>query len=314
MRTAPLGHTGVEVSALCLGAMYFGTKTDEATSRRLLDEYIDAGGSFIDTANIYARWIEGFVGGESEALLGRWMRDSGNRSRLFIATKTGIEYPGTERGLRAHQINDECDKSLKRLGIDTIDLYYAHIDDRSTPLEETLGAFAKLVEAGKVRFIGVSNMVAWRLEQARRISRANGWPEYEGVQQRYSYLRPRRGADLGGTQVNANEDLLDYCHSEGITLLPYSVLLAGAYTRPDRDLPEAYPGPDNAARMAALNEVARETGLSLNQVVLAWMMQSDVPTVPLIAASTSEQLRENLAALDARLSADQMARLDSAGV
>ena len=134
MRTTPLGWTGVEVSIFCLGAMYLGTRNDAASSYRLLDQYVDAGGSFIDTANIYAHWVEGFRGGESETLLGEWMRRRGNRSRIFLATKVGFEYPGVERGLSAAQIEAECDKSLRRLGVETIDLYYAHVDDRSTPL------------------------------------------------------------------------------------------------------------------------------------------------------------------------------------
>jgi aryl-alcohol dehydrogenase-like predicted oxidoreductase len=166
MRTVPLGNTGVEVSAFCLGTMYLGSREDKATSYRLLDQYVEAGGSFLDTANTYARWMPGCAGGESETLLGAWMRERKNRSRLFVATKVGFAYPGVERGLRAHQIQTECEKSLQRLRTDTIDLCQAHVDDRNTPMEETLEAFDRLVRAGKVRFVGASNFAVWRLEEA----------------------------------------------------------------------------------------------------------------------------------------------------
>ena len=185
MNTVPLGRSGVNVSALCLGAMYFGSRTDNETSWQLLDQYTEAGGSFIDTANIYARWVPGCSGGESETLLGEWMRERTNREQLFIASKVGFEYPGVERGLPAWRIEEECDKSLKRLGIDTIDLYYAHVDDRQTSQEETLEAFNTLVSSGKVRLIGGSNFLAWRLEDAAWISRTRKWAEYCCVQQRH---------------------------------------------------------------------------------------------------------------------------------
>jgi aryl-alcohol dehydrogenase-like predicted oxidoreductase len=310
MRTRPLGNTGVEVSALCLGAMYFGSRNDQVTSYRVLDQYVDAGGTFIDTANIYAHWVPGNKGGESETLLGKWMRERKNRDDLFIATKVGFGYPGVERGLRAEQIETEVEKSLKRLGIETIDLYYAHKDDRDTPLEETLEAFHRLVKAGKVRFLGASNFVDWRLEKARWVSRTHDWPRYVCIQQRYSYLRPKPGADFD-PQVAVNDELLDYCESEGVTLLAYSVLLNGAYTREEREFPEQYLGPDTTARLEALYAVAKEAEITPNQVILAWMLQRDV--IPLIAASATAQITENLGALDVALSLDQMRRLNEAG-
>jgi aryl-alcohol dehydrogenase-like predicted oxidoreductase len=174
MKTIPLGSTGVKVSALCLGAMYFGTKQDEETSFRLLDAYLDAGGSFIDTANIYAWWIDGCRGGESESLLGRWMQARKNRNKLFLATKVGFGYDDVPVGLTAKLIQRECEKSLKRLGTERIELYYAHVDDPKTPLEESLEAFDRLVEQGKVRFIGASNYSAWRLEEAHWVSETQG--------------------------------------------------------------------------------------------------------------------------------------------
>jgi aryl-alcohol dehydrogenase-like predicted oxidoreductase len=219
--------------------------------------------------------------------------------------------PGVERGLRAAQIETECEKSLKRLGVETIDLYYAHVDDRTTPLEESMAAFARLVQAGKVRFIGASNYLAWRLEQANWVSRTNGWPEYCCVQQRHSYLRPKPGASFA-PQLTTNEDLLDLCHVQGITMLAYSVLLSGAYTRAERPIPEGYVGPDSDARLAALKAVAEETGATPNHVILAWMMGGQPGVLPLIAASTDKQLQENLDALDLKLTAEQMLRLSNA--
>ena len=311
MRTVPLGQTGVDVSIYCLGAMYLGTRNDTARSYRLLDQYVAAGGSFIDTANIYAHWVEGFGGGESETLLGQWMVERGNRSRLFIASKVGFEYGSVGRGLRAWQIEEECNKSLRRLGVDTIDLYYAHVDDRTTPLEETMAAFDRLVRAGKVRFIGASNFLAWRLAQVHGLSLANGWPDYCCIQQRYTYLRPKPGTSFG-PQIAVNDDLLDYCRNNPITLLAYSSLLSGAYTRPDRSIDEQYLGPDSDARLAALRQVAAAHNVSPNQVILAWMIQGDPMIVPVMAAGSEAQMEENLAALDLVLSSDELQQLTTA--
>ncbi len=311
MRTVSLGKAGVKVSTLCLGTMHFGSRTDKETSYRILDRYVAAGGSFLDTANNYAMWVPGYVGGESETLLGEWMRERKNRAQMFIATKVGFNYPGVEGGLRAYQIERECEKSLKRLGIDTIDLYYAHRDDRNTPMEETLEAYDRLIKAGKVRFIGASNFLAWRLEEARWVSETHDWAGYCCIQQRYSYIRPKPGASFGH-QIAANDDLLDYCRTRGIRLLAYSPLLSGAYTRADRTFPEQYLGPDTDARLAALKAVSEEVGATVNQVVLAWMVQSDPVVIPLVGASTVDQLEENLGALAVELSAGQMARLNDA--
>jgi aryl-alcohol dehydrogenase-like predicted oxidoreductase len=311
MKTRPLGRTGVEVSALCLGTMYFGSRNDRRSSFQLLDQYIEAGGTFLDTANIYAHWVPGCIGGESETLLGHWLKERHNRQQIFVATKVGFDLPGVERGLRAGQITAECDKSLKRLGLETIDLYYAHVDDRHTPLEETMAAFDRLVQAGKVRFIGASNFLAWRLEQANWVSKTNSWARYCCIQQRYSYLRLKPGASTD-PQVVANDDLLDLCRSEDVTILAYSALLSGAYTRDDRALPEEYVGPDSDIRLLTLQAVAEECRATPNQVILAWMMQSEPSVLPLIAASNSAQLQENLAALELQLSAEQLERLSNA--
>jgi aryl-alcohol dehydrogenase-like predicted oxidoreductase len=312
MKTQPLGHTDVNVSSLCLGAMYFGSRNDAGTSYRILDQYTAAGGNFIDTANIYAMWVQDYHGGESETLLGQWMRERGNRNQLFIASKVGFNYQDVPISLSARHIEDECNKSLRRMGIETIDLYYAHCDDRSTPLEETLAAFDRLVKAGKVRFIGASNYLAWRLERARWISQTQVYAQYCCVQQRHTYLPIRPGAS-SGRQVIANKDLFDYCEDSGTTLLAYSALLSGAYTRADRPLPPEYRSPDNQARLDELRVIAQELDATLNQVILCWMQQTSPQVLPLIAASTEAQLAENIAALELHLSADQMERLNLAG-
>ncbi|HBX68220.1 MAG TPA: aldo/keto reductase [Chloroflexi bacterium] len=312
MKTVPLGNTGEKVSTLCLGAMYFGTRQNQAESFHLLDQYFEAGGRFIDTANIYAHWVPGFKGGESETLLGAWMRERNNRGRVFIASKVGFNYQDVPVTLRAEIIEQECNKSLQRLGVETIDLYYAHNDDRYTPLEETLEAFHRLKDAGKIRYIGASNYLAWRLEEAHWLSLTSEWPEYCCVQQRHTYIRRKHGT-VFTPQVAANEDLLDYVKNRGITLLAYSALLSGAYTRPDRGFSEQYLGADTDNRLAVLKSVAAETSTSANQVILAWMLQSDPPVLPLIAASTTEQMQENLDALKVKLTPEQMQRLESAG-
>ena len=293
--------------------MYFGTKIDESTAFSLLDCYAGAGGEFLDTANKYASWLPGCQGGESELLLGRWMRERGNRQEMVIATKLGLPMPGVEAGLRAAQIEQECEKSLRRLGTDVIDLYYAHADDRKTPLEETLSAMDRLVRSGKVRQLGASNFAAWRLLQSLFTSRTGGWAEYACVQMRHSYLRPNPWMPQEfAVQVPASREMLDLCTDQGLRLLAYSPLLGGAYTRNDRPLPAAYDTPDNHARLCVLSDVARQTGFTPNQIVLAWLMQSHPATIPLTAASTVEQLRENLAAAEVRLAPEILMQLTNA--
>ena len=312
MKKVQLGHTGEMVSTFCLGAMYLGTKQNQAESFALLDQFAEAGGDFIDTANIYAHWVPKGVGGESETCLGQWIRSRKNREKVFIATKVGFPYQDVPRSLKASLIEEECNQSLQRLGLETIDLYYAHNDDRNTPIEETLEAFQRLVKAGKVRYIGASNYLAWRLEKAWWKSRMNGWPTYQCIQQRHTYIRKKPGTTFD-PQVAVNNDLLDYCRNREITLLAYSALLSGAYTRDDRHFEDKYLGTDTDNRVATLSAVASETNANLNQVVLAWMLGSDPSVLPLIAASTKEQLDENLAALEIKLTAEQMERLNAAG-
>ncbi|QBD81852.1 aldo/keto reductase [Ktedonosporobacter rubrisoli] len=319
MQQVPLGKTGAQVSALCLGCLAFGTTVNEETAYQLLDQYFEQGGRFLDTANNYSFWVNGTSGGESEELLGRWMKDRHNRDEIFLATKVGARptIPGATdfahiEGLSAQAIEQAIDGSLMRLGTDHIDLYYAHIDDRQTPLEETLEAFERLIKSGKVRHIGCSNMATWRIAEARTISKAHNLTPYCCVEQRYSYLRPKPGAQFG-IQVCVDDGLLDYCNThDDFALLAYSPLLSGSYTRQDVNIPQQYLGADSTARLEALHKVAHELGVSENQVVLAWLLQSTPRAIPIIAASHSEQLSENLAALKVQLSAEQIKLLTEA--
>lgn len=314
MKSVRLGSSGVEVSSLCFGAMYLGSKTDEATSIKLLDQYVAAGGSFIDTANAYARWVPGCQGGESEALLGRWMKARGNRAQLFVASKVGFPTPvdGLKFGVSAKQIEIACDASLRRLGTDVLDLYYVHADDRVSPLDERLEAFDRLVRAGKVRYCGASNFMEWRLEEARWTAKEKGWAQYCCVQQRYSYVRPQAGS-IYDPHVTVDEEFLDYVRNRDLTILAYSPLLSGAYSRSDREFPEQYLGPDTDLRMTTLEVVASAKAATVNQVVLAWLLQSDPASIPVIAASTHEQLAELLESDRVELTSDELHRLSSAG-
>ncbi len=313
MRTVQLGRSDNQVSALCLGILQMGTRVDRETSSAVLDAYYEAGGRFIDTANNYSKWHEGGVGTESETVLGEWMKERGNRHELFIATKVGFNRDDIGPSLSRETIESEAAGSLKRLGTDYIDLYYAHADIRSDPLEETLSAFNDLVRAGKVRNIGCSNHRAWRIERARGVSRANGWAEYCCVQQRFTYLRPRAGADFA-PQVSANEDLLDYCRENpGFRMLAYSPLLNGAYVREDRSIPSQYLGVDAESRVAEIRRVADDHGATVPQIIYAWLLGGNPVIIPLTAPTRLDQLAENLKALDIELSPEELERLDTAG-
>lgn len=312
MKKIQLSQTGVEVSCLALGTLRFGTLNTYEESAQLMDLYCEAGGIFIDTGNSYNQWSAGGKGGESEVVIGRWLRERGNREDLFIASKVGFGYENVPDGLAASTIISECDQSLRRLGIDHLDLYYAHKDDPNTPLEETLTAFHQLVKAGKVRFVGASNYRAWRLVDADAIAVAQGWAGFTCIEQRFTYLRPNPGADFG-VQRLINADLMNYCDARGKTMLPYTPLLRGAYVRPDRPVPATYVGPDMDARMAALREVAQELDATLNQIVLAWMMHRQPPLLPAFSGGKPEHMRENLGALNLTLSPEQMAKLNNAG-
>ncbi|WSQ09421.1 aldo/keto reductase [Streptomyces sp. NBC_01231] len=313
------GESGFDASALCLGGMHFGTKTDEATAFAVLDRFLEVGGTFIDTANTYAFWPEGGTGEESEALLGRWLRSRGVRDQIVLATKVGAlpvpldaPWPQAAEGLSKEVIERQVKASLDRLGTDRIDVYYAHIEDRRTPLEETVTAFGELVARGTVQLLGCSNHTAWRIERARALARQLGVAGYTCVQQRATYLQPRPGADFGANP-HAGDELLDYVRSEReLTLLGYSTLLGGALSRSDRPVPEQYDHPGTPGRLSALGSVAEELGASPNQVALAWHMHSSPSVLPVIGVSSVAQLDECLVAVDLELDAHQLDRLNTA--
>lgn len=333
MRTIPLGRTGEQVSAVALGCMLMGTLTDEQASFEMLDHYLDAGGTFLDTANCYAWWTgPSFRGGESEALLGRWLARGGRRDRVFLATKGGAWIRDLDavraapddktvarrnyEGAGADTLRHALDASLRRLGTDHVDLYYVHVDDLRTPLEETLEALAGLVAAGKIRYVGWSNVRTWRLERIRQLADRYGWPAPVAVQQQHSYLRPRGDAD---TLSIVADELLDYLRAhDDLTLVGYSPLLKGAYDNPVRwrehPVMAEYHGPDAEARLAVLGEVAAELGVTRSQVVLAWLLHQTAPqAVTLIGPRTLDQYHAAMATLDLKLTAEQLTRLETAG-
>ena len=312
MDIVTLGSSAVAVSALCYGTDLIGSRINERDSHALLDVFADHGGTFIDTGNFYASWYPGCVGGESESTIGRWMAARGNRERIAISTKLGFDYPGCAGGLTAAEITQECEKSLRRLQTDHIDVYYAHRDDFDTPVEETMEAFHGLIQAGKVHVLGASNLWLWRVAEANMLSSLRGFTPYSVVEQRYTYFRPRHGAGFG-PQICITDDMKRFCTHHGMTLIAYSILLQGAYTRSDRPVPAQFAGPEADDRMAALQSVAAEVGATLNQVIIAWMRQSDPPVLPIIAGSRKEQVQENIGALAVTLSAEQMERLTRAG-
>ena len=312
MKKVTLGATDVEVSTLCMGTDLIGSKHDESISFGLFDTFYDHGGTFIDTANFYASWYEGCSGGESETMIGKWMSKRGNRSDIQISSKLAFDYPGSDGGLSAAEIERECDKSLGRLQTDYLDVYYAHRDDFETPLEETMEAFHRLIKAGKVRAIGASNLWIWRIAEANMLADLKGLSPYAAIEQRYTYLRPRHGADFG-PQICIGDDMKRFAAQHNITLVAYSILLGGAYTRSDKEMPAQFIGPESEERMAALKHVAQEVGKTTNQVIIAWMLQSDPFILPIIAGSRPEQLIENIQALSLSLSSEQMEILNDAG-
>ncbi|WP_047871584.1 aldo/keto reductase [Nocardiopsis sp. RV163] len=325
MRYTTIGDR--RVSALCLGAMKFGSETDDATSAALLDRFVAAGGTFVDTADCYQFWVEGFEGHESETFLGRWRRERGVTDEVVIATKLGAQptVPGTgmetKEGLSARAVATAAERSRERLGTDRLDVLYAHNEDPETPLTETLGAFAALVDEGAVSQLGLSNHRAWKLERARAVTGARGWPRPRVLQYRYSYLQPRLDVPLRSAgHMHATPELLDFVRAEtaegrDYTLVAYTSLLWGAYTRPDKaaGLDRAYDHPGTPARLAVLDDVARETGATRNQVVLAWLMGGDPKVVPLVGVSSLEQLDEAIEATDLVLSDEQWRRMAEAG-
>ena len=324
-RTISNGTTSFEVSTLCLGAMNFGTLTDAAVSRQILDRFVEAGGTFVDTANNYSAWAGGH-GRDSEDVLGGWIARRGGLGDVRLATKLGAAKkdpalplqnvePTNFQGLSAEIVAWEARESLRHLGIDRLDVLYGHVDDRETPVAETVAAFGQLQREGLVGISGISNIAVWRLVEAREEALRQGVDPYGVIQQGFSYVYPSPGF---GRTNDVSADLLDYIASAGIdgrpplTITAYSPLHQGAFTRDDKPMWPAMRHASNRDRVRVLHDVAAELGATPNQVALAWLLGTDVPVIPVIGPSTVAQLEELLAAADLVLEADVRARLDAA--
>jgi len=302
MQMRQLGHSGTEISPLVLGGNVFGWTVDEPTSFRLLDALVAAGFNFIDTADIYSKWAPGNKGGESESILGNWMKSRGNRQRVVIATKVGMEMGPGMKGLSQAYIRRAAEDSLKRLQTDYIDLYQSHTDDKDTPLAETLGAYAQLVKEGKVRAIGASNYSAERLSEALQVSKQYGLPRYQSLQPNYNlYDRADYEAKLEAV-----------CRENGLGVIPYFSLASGFLTgkyRSEADLSASKRGPmvkkylnDRGFRiLRALDKVAQQSGATPAKVALAWLMARPGITAPIASATSLAQLHDLIAATELKL-------------
>ena len=296
---------GLTVSEVALGAMNFGTTTCKQEAYKVMDLYLDMGGNFIDTSNNYAHWAG--TGDESETLLGEWLRDRGCRDRVVLATKVGFDRHGKGAGLKKEQIEYWIDESLRKLGTDYIDLYYAHTDDPNTPMEETMEAFHRLVEKGKVRALGSSNFDTWRLAEANMTAEQNGWTPYTAMQQRLSYLNPKFGvAPKYAYNEVVNRERLRFLCKKNMPLISYSCLCKGAYDEPMR-LPEEYEGGE---RLEFIRTMAAEKGVNPSALVVAWLTNlhrcEGFPRVIPLFSATSEHLEQNLRGLDLVLTDDEL--------
>ena len=311
-----LGRTGLSVAALCLGGNTFGWTTDQKASEAVLDAYMEAGGNFIDTADVYARWAPGNKGGESESALGIWMAARRNRHAVIMATKVcGPMGPGpNDKGLSRQHIVEGLEASLKRLQTDYIDLYQAHWDDRETPLDETLRAFDDLVRAGKVRYVGASNYVAWRLTRAL-------WESDRGRTVRYECLQPKYNLVFRDEYERELEPL---CLEQSIGVIPYSSLgsgfLSGKYRR-GAALPSTaraggvqkiYMNDRGFAILDAVEQVAAKAGATPAQVALSWLAHRPGITAPIASATSPAQLKELIGGIELRLDDEATATLDRA--
>ncbi len=316
MRYRQLGKTGLQVAALCLGGNVFGWTIDEAASFAVLDAYAEAGGNFIDTADVYARWAPGNSGGESEHVLGNWMQMRGNREQMIIATKVGFPMGDrpNEKGLSRQHIMQGVEASLRRLRTDYLDLYQAHGDDPNTPLEETMRAFDDLVRQGKVRYIGASNFAAWRLMQALWTSDRYNLAGYVSLQPRYNLI-----------DRDFERELQPMCREMGLGVIPYSSLASGFLTgkyRPHLDMPisarasgvqNRYMNERGYRVLSAVDGVAAKHDVSPAQIALAWLMAQPAVTAPIASATTPDQLRDLLHATEVTLDDDDLNALNNAG-
>lgn len=314
MDMRPLGRSGLAVPPLCFGGNVFGWTVDEALSHRLLDVLLEAGLTFIDTADVYSSWAPGNRGGESETIIGSWLKARGCRDRIVLATKVGSEMGPGRKGLKAAYIAEAVEASLRRLQTDVIDLYQSHWDDPSTPFEETLGAYQRLIEQGKVRAIGASNLNAARLREALDTSARTGLPRYETLQPEYN-LYQRSGYEA---------ELEPLCRAEGLGVISYFSLASGFLSGKYRSAADAgksargkgvvdkYLTPRGLRILAALDTVAAETSTSQTSVALAWLIARPGLTAPIASATSPEQLQALVAATTLTLDPAALRRLDDA--
>jgi aryl-alcohol dehydrogenase-like predicted oxidoreductase len=314
-KTRRLGRSEIEVAPLMFGGNIFGWTVDEPTSFSLLDAFVAAGFNFVDTADVYSKWVPGNKGGESEKIIGKWMKQSGNRSKIILATKVGMELGPTEKGLSKSYILQAVEKSLQRLQTDYIDLYQSHQDDPVTPLEETLDAYAQVIREGKVRVIGASNYTAERLTQALQVSEASGLPRYESLQPLYNLC--------DRTQFEAALEPL--CLKEGLGVVTYFSLASGFLTgkyRTEADLSKSKRGESVKKHMnarglrilSALDQVALELSSTPARVALAWLVARPSVTAPIASATTLEQLSDLVESTRLELSPAAIEQLNQACV
>jgi aryl-alcohol dehydrogenase-like predicted oxidoreductase len=313
MQKRKLGGSGLEVSALVLGGNVFGWTADEATSFKLLDAFVAAGGNCIDTADTYSRWVPGHQGGESETVIGKWMKQRGSRDKVLIATKVGMEMGPDKKGLKKAYIAKEVEDSLKRLQTDHIDLYQSHKDDPDTPVEETLEAFAQLVKQGKVRAIGASNFGPDRLAESLKVGRLRGWPTYQSLQPHYNLCE----------RAEYERDLEPLCREAALGVIPYFSLAAGFLTgkyRSEADLAKSprgqgvkkYLDARGLRILEALDQVAKQAASTPTAVALAWLLARPSITAPIASATSLAQLDMLIAGTRLRLDTSAVALLDRA--
>jgi aryl-alcohol dehydrogenase-like predicted oxidoreductase len=313
MRKRPLGRSGIAIAPLALGGNVFGWTVDEPTSFVLLDAFVDHGFDLVDTADVYSKWVPGHRGGESETIIGNWLKKSGKRDRVVIATKVGMEMPDGAKGLSKKAILRAAEGSLRRLQVETIDLYQSHNEDPQTRIEETLEAFAQLMREGKVRAIGASNYSAESLEAALAASEERKLPRYESLQPLYNLY----------SRAEFEEKLAPLCIARHIGVLPYYGLASGFLTgkyRSEADLAQSVRGQGvkkylnerGMKILAALDTVAKAKHAKPSQIALAWLMHKPAVTAPIASATSLGQLRELMAAAALTLDEAAMSLLDNA--
>ncbi len=305
MRKVPLGLSNMKVSTFCLGTMYFGTKVAKEDAFRILDLFLENGGNFIDTANNYAWWIGG-SGDESELIIGEWLKQRGVREHIVLASKVGsrpvdLSNGNTNReGLNSKTIINAVEDSLIRLRTDYLDLCYFHADLQEYPMYERLEAFEKLIEQGKMRAKGGSNITLSRLKELYELNDDLDYSPLVAIQQKFSYLLPSSVDEKSVLKFLSN-DMLDFAETKNVAVLIYSVLLSGAYERPYSELPQEYKSPVNFEKFEHLKNLSLELGCSRSQLVLAKMLERSQSLVPLVACSSINQLEHNLEALTIKL-------------